>query len=97
MQKRTNRALAISLGLHIVAMLVVSPFLIHHFNIEKERISAEILAPEFPRSPIQYRAPMVLSAPKQAQANRPSRYYLSSRQAKGSRSIEKTTTTVEAH
>ena len=46
MQKRTNRALAISLGLHIVAMLAVSPFLIQHFNIEKERISAEILAPE---------------------------------------------------
>ncbi|MDE0013162.1 MAG: hypothetical protein OXU36_18600 [Candidatus Poribacteria bacterium] len=46
MQKRTNRALAISFGLHIVAMLAVSPFLIQHFNIEKERISAEILAPE---------------------------------------------------
>lgn len=46
MQKRTNRALAISLGLHIVAMLAVSPFFIHHFNIEKERISAEILEPK---------------------------------------------------
>ncbi len=46
MQKRTNRALAVSLGLHIVAMLAVSPFLIQHFNVEKESISAEILKPE---------------------------------------------------
>ena len=46
MQKRTNRALAISLGLHIAVMIAVSPFLISHFNMEKESISAEILQPE---------------------------------------------------
>lgn len=46
MQKRTNRALAISLGLHIVVMLAVSPFLVSYFNAEKERISVEILKPE---------------------------------------------------
>ncbi len=46
MQKRTNRALAISLGLHIAVMIAVSPFLINHFNMEKESISAEILEPE---------------------------------------------------
>ena len=46
MQKRTHRALAISLGLHIAVMLAVSPFLLSHFNSEKESISAEILKPE---------------------------------------------------
>ena len=46
MQKHTNRAILISLVLHIAAMLVVSPFLVSHFNAEKENISAEILKPE---------------------------------------------------
>ncbi len=46
MQKHTNRALVISLSLHIAAMLAVSPFLVSHFNAEKEIISAEILKPE---------------------------------------------------
>ena len=45
MQKRTNRALVISLGLHLAVMLAVSPFLISHFDTEKERIAAEILKP----------------------------------------------------
>ena len=46
MQKRTNRALVISLGLHIAVMLAVSPFLVNYFNAEKESISVEILKPE---------------------------------------------------
>ena len=46
MHKRTHRALVISLGLHIAVMLAVSPFLMSHFNAEKESISAEILKPE---------------------------------------------------
>ncbi len=44
MRKRTNRALLLSLGLHIVLVLMISPFFITHFDPEKERISAEILA-----------------------------------------------------
>ena len=43
MQKYTNRALAISFGLHIALMLVISPFLINHYDAEKDKISAEIL------------------------------------------------------
>ena len=46
MQKRTNQALVISFGLHIAAMIAVSPFLVSHFNAEKARISAEILKPQ---------------------------------------------------
>ena len=46
MQKRTNRALVISLGFHIAMMLAVSPFLVNYFNVEKESISVEILKPE---------------------------------------------------
>ena len=46
MQGRTNRALLLSLGFHICLMLVISPFLVNHFAIEKESISAEILEPE---------------------------------------------------
>ena len=46
MQKQTNRALAISLALHIAVILAVSPFLVDHFDAEKEHISAEILKPE---------------------------------------------------
>ena len=46
MRKRTNRALLISFGLHIGMMLAISPFLVNHFNAEKESISAEILKPE---------------------------------------------------
>ena len=44
MQKYTHRALAISFCLHIAVMLAVSPFLVNHFDAEKESISAEILA-----------------------------------------------------
>lgn len=44
MRKHTNHALLLSLVLHIVLVLMVSPFFITHFNPEKERISAEILA-----------------------------------------------------
>ena len=43
MRGRTNRALLLSLGLHVVLMFVVSPFLVNHFDAEKESISAEIL------------------------------------------------------
>ena len=46
MQKYTNRALVISFGLHIALMLVISPFLINHYDTEKDNISAEILAPD---------------------------------------------------
>lgn len=44
MQKRTNRALLLSFGLHIALVLMLSPFLANHFDAEKESISAEILA-----------------------------------------------------
>ena len=46
MRRYTNRALLISFALHIVAMLAISPFLVNHFAVEKERISVEILEPE---------------------------------------------------
>lgn len=46
MRGRTNRALLVSFTLHIAAMLVISPFLVSHFRMEKESISAEILKPE---------------------------------------------------
>lgn len=46
MPKRTNHALIISLGVHIIVMLAVSPFLVDHFNVEEDSISAEILKPE---------------------------------------------------
>ena len=46
MRRHTNRALLISFALHVVAMLAISPFLVNHFTIEKESISAEILEPE---------------------------------------------------
>ena len=47
-RKHTSRALLLSLCVHIALMLVVSVFLVHHFDTEKEHISAEILeaAPE---------------------------------------------------
>ena len=44
MRRHTNHALLLSFGLHIVLMLMVSPFFITHFDPEKEHISAEILA-----------------------------------------------------
>lgn len=43
MRRRTNHALLLSFGLHIVLILVISPFLVTHFDAEKESISAEIL------------------------------------------------------
>ena len=43
MQRRTNHALLLSLGLHIVLVLIVSPLFITHFDPEKESISAELL------------------------------------------------------
>lgn len=46
MRRHTNRALLLSFALHIVAMLAISPFLVSHFTVEKESISAEILEPE---------------------------------------------------
>ena len=46
MRRRTNRALLLSFGLHVGLMLVVSPFLVNRFALEKESISAEILEPE---------------------------------------------------
>ena len=46
MRRHTNRALLLSFALHIGLMLAVSPFLVNHFMVEKESISAEILEPE---------------------------------------------------
>ena len=43
MHRHTNRALLLSFVLHIGLMLVLSPFLVNHFDAEKESISAEIL------------------------------------------------------
>ena len=49
MRRRTNRALLLSFTLHITVMLAISPFLVSHFNIEKESISVDILKPESER------------------------------------------------
>ena len=38
MQKRTNHALLISFGLHIMLMLAVSPFLINRINTEERKV-----------------------------------------------------------
>ena len=46
MRRHTNRALLLSFVLHVVVMLAISPFLVNHFTVEKESISAEILEPE---------------------------------------------------
>ena len=46
MRRHTNRSLLLSLALHIGLMLAISPFLVNHFTLEKESISAEILEPE---------------------------------------------------
>ena len=46
MRRHTNRALLLSFTLHIAVMLAISPFLVNHFNIEKESISVDILKPE---------------------------------------------------
>ena len=46
MRRHTNRALLLSFALHIAVMLAISPFLVKHFHVEKESISAEILEPE---------------------------------------------------
>ena len=46
MRRRTNRALLLSVGLHVGLMLAISPFLVNHFTLEKESISAEILETE---------------------------------------------------
>ena len=46
MRRYTNRALLLSFALHIAVMLAISPFLVNHFNIEKESISVDILKPE---------------------------------------------------
>ena len=50
MRKYTNRSLLISFVLHIAAMLAISPFLVNHFAVEQESISAEILEPESEKS-----------------------------------------------
>ena len=46
MQRYTNRALLISLALHIGLMLAISPFLVNHFTAEKKSLSVQILEPE---------------------------------------------------
>lgn len=46
MRRYTNRALLISLALHIGLLLALSPFLVNHFTAETESISVEILEPE---------------------------------------------------
>ena len=43
MRKHTNRALLLSFVLHIGLMLGLSPFVVNHFDAEKENIAAEIL------------------------------------------------------
>ena len=43
MQRRTNQALLLSFGLHIVLVLMVSPLFINHYNADKVHISATIL------------------------------------------------------
>ena len=43
MRKHTNRALLLSLCVHIALIFVFSLFLAHHFDTEQEYISAEIL------------------------------------------------------
>ena len=43
MRRHTNHALLLSFVLHIGLMLAISPFLVNHFDAEKESISAEIL------------------------------------------------------
>lgn len=43
MRRRTNRALLLSFGLHVLLILLSSPFLINHYDTEKHSISAEIL------------------------------------------------------
>lgn len=43
MRKHTNHALLLSFILHIGLMLVLSPFVVNHFDAEKESIAAEIL------------------------------------------------------
>lgn len=73
MQKRTNRALVISLGLHIVAMLAISPFLVKHFRAEKDSISAEILKPEseeqIRKRVLPPRTPLVLQVSKTSESS----------------------------
>ena len=60
MRRHTNRALLISFGLHIAAILVISPFLVNHFHVEKESISVEILEPESEK-PVRRRVLLVRS------------------------------------
>ena len=43
MRKHTNRALLLSFVLHIGLILMLSPFVVNHFDAEKESIAAEIL------------------------------------------------------
>ena len=66
MLKRTNHALIISLGIHIAVMLAISPFLVNHFDAEKEHISAEILKPEpekqIKKRVLPIRTPLILQA-----------------------------------
>ena len=68
MRRRTNRALLLSLGLHICLMLAISPFLVNHFHVEKESISVEILEPE-PEKPVRRRV-LPARSPVVPQVNR---------------------------
>ena len=43
MRKHTNRALLLSLSIHVVLMFIVPMFLVNRLDVEKESISAEIL------------------------------------------------------
>lgn len=73
MQKRTHRALLISLALHIGLMLVVSPFLVNHLRETKESISVEILRLEPERlrrqRVLQRRPPVTPPVSNQAEAS----------------------------
>ena len=54
MHSRINHAILLSFGLHIVLILLISPFLINHYDAEKEHISAEILKVD-PEKPVKRR------------------------------------------
>ena len=73
MRKQTNRALLISLALHIGLMLAVSPFLVNHLRETKESISVEILKPEPEKQRrqrvLRQRPPVVSQVSNQAEAS----------------------------
>ena len=73
MRKQINRALLLSLALHIGLMLTVSPFLVNHLRETKESISVEILKLEPERlrrqRVLQQRPPVTPHVSNQAEAS----------------------------